>query len=288
MTGETIALGDAKQTAAGGEAIKSKRTVSSIEFPYNDLETAVGVARAAHNRAGMSACAIPLLAAELDHEVNSGTFRLKITAARMFGLIRVDRASVTVTELGRRLADERGDERGPDLDEAFLSVELYSALYKRYEGYVLPPAAALEREMAALGVSEKQKDKARQAFDRSARYAGFIAANGRFVRPPHRVVVTAHIPAEAAVSADASVQSESPIQPQSNKYGSGGDGGIGDLQLDPLIVGLLRRLPSPDRNWPARERSKWLQALAINLGIIYGSNEPVIDPVDVSALGGDK
>lgn len=276
MTGETVALDGAKQTAAdGGEASKGKRTISSIEFPYNDLETAIGVAKAVHNRTGMSACTLPLLAAELDHEVNSGTFRLKITAARMFGLVRVDRASVTLTDLGRRLADERSDERGPDLDEAFLSVELYKALYKRYEGYVLPPPPALEREMVSLGVSEKQKDKARQAFDRSARYAGFVAANGRFVRPPRRASAAAAIAIEAAVSADASIQPEAGREAQQDRYGSGsGGGGTGDLQLDPLIVGLLRRLPSPERNWPARERAKWLQALAVNLGIIYGSDEP--------------
>ena len=42
----------------------------------------------------------------------------------------------------------------------------------------MPPAAALEREMVELGVSPKQKDKARQVFERSAEQAGFFATGG--------------------------------------------------------------------------------------------------------------
>jgi hypothetical protein len=39
---------------------------------------------------------------------------------------------------------------------------------------VLPPAAALSRDIVALGVSEKQKDRARLIFERSADQAGFF------------------------------------------------------------------------------------------------------------------
>jgi len=39
----------------------------------------------------------------------------------------------------------------------------------------LPPAAGLETAMVALGVTPKQKDTARQVFQRSATEAGFFA-----------------------------------------------------------------------------------------------------------------
>jgi hypothetical protein len=47
----------------------------------------------------------------------------------------------------------------------------------------------------------------------------------------------------------------------------GGGGDIGDH--DPLIVGLFRKLPEPEADWPAAARLKWLQTAANNFGLIY-------------------
>jgi hypothetical protein len=57
---------------------------------------------------------------------------------------------------------------------AFLAVPLYKAVYEKYKGGVLPPAAALERDLVALGVAEKQKGRAGQVFERSAEQAGLL------------------------------------------------------------------------------------------------------------------
>ena len=57
-------------------------------------------------------------------------------------------------------------------------------MYDQYKGNALPPAPAIERQMEQLGVSPKQKERARQTFMKSAQYAGFIdSATGRFVKP---------------------------------------------------------------------------------------------------------
>jgi len=49
---------------------------------------------------------------------------------------------------------------------------------------VLPPSAAFERDIVGLGVAEKQKDKARQVFERSASQAGFFeAGKSKLVMP---------------------------------------------------------------------------------------------------------
>ena len=57
-------------------------------------------------------------------------------------------------------------------------------MYDQYKGNALPPPPAIERQMEELGVSPKQKERARQTFMKSAQYAGFIdPANGRFVKP---------------------------------------------------------------------------------------------------------
>src|SRR5207237_6915037 len=74
-------------------------------------------------------------------------------------------------------------ERGAKAD-AFLRVPLYSAIYERYKDGVLPPAKTLETEIVGLGVAEKQKTRARQAFERSAQASGYFEhGNNRLVRP---------------------------------------------------------------------------------------------------------
>jgi hypothetical protein len=59
--------------------------------------------------------------------------------------------------------------------QAFLTVPLYKALFENYRGFTLPRDVALEQQMVSLGVATKQKQKARQAFQRSAEQAGFFA-----------------------------------------------------------------------------------------------------------------
>jgi hypothetical protein len=50
------------------------------------------------------------------------------------------------------------------------------------------------------------------------------------------------------------------------KNGNGG-GDIGDH--DPLILGLFRKLPPPDADWPAKDRLKWLQTAANIFDLVY-------------------
>jgi hypothetical protein len=46
-----------------------------------------------------------------------------------------------------------------------------------------------------------------------------------------------------------------------------GDGGFGDH--DPLVLGLFRKLPEPDEDWPAKDRLKWLQPAANIFDLVY-------------------
>jgi hypothetical protein len=66
-----------------------------------------------------------------------------------------------------------------------MHLPLHAAMYQQYEGHVLPPAAATERQMEALGVRSKQTERARQTLSKSAAYVGFIeSGSGWLVRPP--------------------------------------------------------------------------------------------------------
>jgi hypothetical protein len=89
---------------------------------------------------------------------------------------------VSLTALGRRIADPAAEPAARV--DAFLHVPLYLRIFEHHDGYTLPGAAPLEKFMREVGVSPKQTGKARQAFMRSARQAGFFAhGEDRLVRP---------------------------------------------------------------------------------------------------------
>jgi len=46
------------------------------------------------------------------------------------------------------------------------------------------------------------------------------------------------------------------------------------MELDPIILGLLERLPAPGDDWPKAERQKWLNILSNVLDLIYLEPEP--------------
>src|SRR5262249_53739693 len=143
---------------------------------------------------------------------------------------------------------------------AFLNIPLFKAVFEKYRGTVLPPAAALERDMVGLGVSEKQRDRARQVLERSAERAGYFeSGKNRLVMP--------------AVAVQPDVQVERNDKNQADKGGGSGGGGE-ERRLHPFIQGLLDTIPEiPDPRekpeWPVADRAKWLQTAANIFDLIY-------------------
>jgi hypothetical protein len=104
-------------------------------------------------------------------------------------------------------------------------------------------------------VAEKTKDRARQVFERSAEQAGFFAhGKNRLVMPA--VAITEELPPADQEDED-------------NHSGSGGGGGGGKGGIDPIIQGLLARLPKSGDRWPEAERKLWLQLLEGSFKLIY-------------------
>lgn len=234
-----------------------RREQSTIAFPYLDLEAAIDVAQAIYNRSGLGECSIDELAAEMK-QVVSGAFRLKTGTARIFGLVeREGKSGIKLTELGRQIVSP--DTERAARAEAFLRVPLYAAIYENYRGHMLPPMKALEREMQKLGVSSKQTDKARQAFERSAGQAGFFeSGDDRLVRPK------AELPTKRVGDAE-SEEGRTETQGEAKK---GGKGGGGD-NYHPFIQGLLKELPEAGAEWKHSERVKWLRLAANAFDMIY-------------------
>ena len=252
-----VGNGDTQSAASATE--ERKRFRSEMTFPYSDLESAVELAQTLNDKAGTS-CETDELAAWMNQSATGGTFRTRVSAAKMFGLIETGQSRATLTQLGRDVLDKSGAERNARV-QAFLNAELFRLMYEQFKGSILPPPAALERQMEQLGVSPKQKVRARQTFMKSAQYAAFIDnASGRFIKPGH-----------------VGPKEEIPIGQDRDAGGGGGGGGPTDI--DPIIAGLLKRLPKSGDVWPESERKLWLQLLEGSFKLIYKDAEkPSIRP----------
>lgn len=260
MAGE-VPNGSSGATAPAG---KAERARSTIEFPYNALDDAEAIAKGVRE-VGATACDWDQLAAHLNFAAQGGGFRVRMLGAKVFNLVTYDRGRIELTDIGIRIVDPRFSRAARV--ESFLSVPLYKAAFEKLKGQTLPPIAAIERLLESLGVAPKQKDKARQAFMRSAKHAGFMEiAQDRLSLPPN-----------AAQQQDAN-SDNGERQNENNrnngdpgfKGGNGGGGGGGDgPKLHPFIQGLLDKLPTPESDWPIAGRAKWLQTAANIFDLIY-------------------
>lgn len=243
---------DAPETGEG------ERERSTISFPYNDLDDVVNVAKAV-NAVGGTSCQWVQLAAKLGQTSTSGTLRLRMLAAKTFGLLTYDKNTVTLTPLGTRVCDSQQEKAARA--ESFLTVPLYAKVYEQFKTGSLPPVSGLEAAMVTLGVAPKQKDKARQVFQRSAKQAGFFEyGSDRLVMPSIR----------ASAAAPAVTPTEPPADDDTKKKKAKDEDGE---ELHPFIQGLLKKLPPADSEWPNDKRAKWLQAAVNIFDLMYTESE---------------
>ena len=287
---DDAAVSDANMTDIGqghggeGEG-KDKRHYSTIEFPYANLEDAIAVAQAIFDNSGDRA-ELSSLYAWLGHQsVMSGAFRQRVSAARMFGLATVDSQSVVLTPLAIKMLDPSTNRQARV--EAFLSVPLYRKIYDRFKGRILPKDAGLESEMVSIGVTPKQRERARQVFQRSASQAGFFGyGQDRLVVPNNTSLAEAAEPVvepKAAESLDEMMASGNGT-PTAAQSGSGaaapnstrtpryfGSGGGMIVDVHPLIVEMVRTLPEPTNSPPFQEAElkQWVGAFEQVLRIVY-------------------
>jgi hypothetical protein len=241
-----------KAEELGAATEGGKRERSTIEFPYTGLEDVIAVAKGIRDTTGSSVCQHEQLAAALGLSMNSSGYRVRLSASRVFGLIESSGGGLKLTGLGQMIVDS-ARERDAKV-QAFLNVPLFKAVYEQNRGKQLPPPAALEREMAGLGVSEKQKERARQVFQRSAEIAGFFDMDrSRLIMPPG-------VTTEAATATDEKKEPEK---------GAGNGGPKPPVGLHPFIEGLLKTLPEPNTDWSIPDRVKWLQAAGHIFDLIY-------------------
>lgn len=267
-----------------GEEAKGRQR-STIAFPYTDYEGAAQVAAAIHGNVGHGTCSLPQLAAWMGSTVKSSSFRTLISASRLFGLIESDSADTyRLTDLGTRIADPAQAKSAQA--EAFLRVPLFAALFEKYKTGVTPPTAAIEREIAGLGVSEKQKARARQVFESSAQQTGFRAHGANRLVMPAVVVQPAGVGANGNGAGGGAGDSGG----GNGAGGSGGGGGKGGssvaLDLDPLLIALLQKIPTQGQQWPKDRRIRWFKTFAMNVSEVYDDGEDA--PVEISITEANK
>lgn len=238
------------------EVKEGERGRSTISFPYFDLDDVVNVAKAV-NTVGGSSCQWDQLAAHLGQSSSSGTFRLRMLAAKTFGLLTYDKGVVTLTTLGAHVCDTKQEHSARA--EAFLAVQLYNKVYEQFKGASLPPASGLDAAIVALGVAQKQKEKARQVLQRSARQAGFFGYGvDRLVMPSIK-----------ASTATPPVHDPEPETDKKKKKDGDGEEG----RRHPLIEGLLKELPEPQTEWTTEDRKKWLEMASTIFNVIYKDSD---------------
>jgi hypothetical protein len=266
---------------------KRQLVQSSVSFPYMDLDTAISVAQFMMDAGGV-ALTREQLAGVMKLSVGSGTFITKTGTARIFGVIASVQGKYELTNLGFAIVDNDENVQRAAKAEAFLTVPLYKRTYEEFKGKQLPPKGGLENAFARFGVAPKQVYNARLAFEKSANQAGFFSAGpDRLIEPILRGPIGPTGPTgpsgttgsvsyatgptgptgpsgPSAGGLHERMSADLPVRPRF--YGGGGDLG---LDLDQLIVGLLRRLPKSGEEWGAEKRARWLQTLAANFDMVY-------------------
>lgn len=237
---------------------------STIRFPYLDQDDSVELARKIFELGGKS-CDKIALAAAFNVSSEGGAFGLRLATAKMYGFIVAEKKVVSLTDLGQRVVDPTTEKSARA--ESLLEVPLYKALYGEYQGQLLPGNDGLEAHIVKLGVAPKQKDKARQVFQRSAKQAGYFSISSNRLAAPQFKQGSPDPPPPATEKPDGS-----------NGGSSGGAGGAGggggdDKKRHPFIEGLLDKLPPAETEWTLEGRKKWLQTASNIFDLMYTAPE---------------
>jgi hypothetical protein len=267
------ATADAKESATEGPAASEPRQTrigrSETPFPYVHLEEAITIPRAIFEN-GARDLSRDQLAGALGVAPGSGSFSLKLGSARMFGLAESNDGRYALTDIGHMACSADTTEAQTGRRDAFLSVELYKRLFTDYRGKPLPPLPkALETALVSYGVAPKQADKCRQTLMRSAQFAGFFA-NGR------DRLIEPIIGGIAPVSRTGSIEQQAVERVDSEAKKSSAKHELAVLN-EPLIMGMLVRMPEPGNGWSQEKRAQWLTLFGSVLDMVYPVSAGLLD-----------
>lgn len=237
------------------------REISTISFPYSDLEDSIRIVRTMHAVGGGVAMERDQVSAALNS--SGGSLANRLSAAKQFGLLESSQGKWSLTPLAYAMLDEQTERAAKA--EAFLNVELYRRTFDEYRGKTLPGNLGLEHAFTTFGVTAKQKEKARQTFERSARIAGFFP-NGNEDRLVQPILIGAPASGPKPSPNEPEPEAEIVPAPRSAPVSSG-------PQAPSFMGWLLEELPAPKTEWSVEDQANWLQAVAQAFRVVYRAPE---------------
>ena len=158
------------------EGGKRRRIVKP--YPAYTLEDALGVAQAIQNANAGLPFARTLLAGALGTTPKSSAFTQRLNASAAYGLTQggYNDADISLTLLGKALADGNDDRCAQALVEAAMTPPVFGGFYDMLDGKRLPESAyaqnLLQRE---LGVNDSLTDECLSILIANGEYAGIIS-----------------------------------------------------------------------------------------------------------------
>lgn len=186
---------------SGGEKIGVKRPKSKTAYPYFDLEAVLAVARQV-NEIGGGSLSEATLARLIGITLNSGPWRLRLSAGRLYGLLEENNGDIKITERTARILAPRSEaDKVQALAEAFRAVPLFRGLMEFLtEGRPIPPTDGLDDTIKnRFGVVANKVEFARDILLRTARQAGVLE-----VREGRQYLVLPKVSTQAGLAAPAS------------------------------------------------------------------------------------
>ena len=242
---------------------------SDSGFPYYDLRDSIKVATVLHERAGGS-CQPDQLAPLMNHKgPQSGAFVGRISSAKKFGLLERTTGLLRLSSRGKAIvAPGRGESDSEAKVDAFLDVDLFAKVFKRFQGSTLPEPVGLQNTIQTeFGVvAGRAKPTVRILLD-SAREAGVLHEDSKGTR---MVKPLSHPTREAVHDSPPGVTGE-PERDRGGNGSSGGSGGGGGI--DPAIQGLLEKLPPSGTPLARTRRDALITAFTACIDFIYPAEE---------------
>src|SRR5712692_593280 len=242
------------------------KSKAAMTVPYFNLSSSIEVARAIHTKGG-GRCTREQLAAHLDYKSkDNGSFMSRVTATKMFGLIEQEGDQLHITSRGRDIVAPITPARTESAKvDALLAVDLFRGIYEELGGAAMPEEAGMRHLIERYGIIQARIAPSVRILKESAEEAGFFkSAPGRMVRPSLAGGQTSDLPARRDES-----QGDPPRGGGGGgaSGGNGGGGGLGDI--DPAILGLLKRLPPGGTPLPAKRRQNLIDAFTATINFLY-------------------
>jgi hypothetical protein len=241
---------------------------SAVLHPYFDLNDSIEVAKAVHDKGG-GQCARDLVAAALGYSTTkSGAFLSRLSAAKQFGLIRINGDIVSTTGEAITILHPLMDSDATIARrDAFLNVPLFQKVYDKFKGSSLPQEVGLQNFFKSeFKIPDDRLKPAVRVMQASAGQAGFFVAGGntRLIAPGGgQAAAPKSEPSKADPEAHVDRSRVSP--PATSSEGSS--------NVHPALIAMLRELPRSGTEWPPAKKDRFMAAFRSIVDVVYPDPE---------------